>query len=292
MKKILPILLLFISQLCLSQSGIGTVTPQQSAILDLSSPDKALLLSRVNNTTVLTAPQNGMIVFDTSASCIKVYQDGAWSDCIYVPQGMITGINCSGMPNNGKLKDSVASEMVYTVISYSGGNGKQHYGNSVSSTGVTGLTATLGAGNFINGDGTLTYNITGVPSGAGQASFAINIGGKTCSIVRNVLPATPLITSLNCAGATPSGTYRNNIPVSGTSFTVPYTGGNAGEYDAQSINSTSVTGLTATLAAGSLQSGNGILNYVVTGTPSAAGTASFALNIGGKSCTVSITVAP
>ena len=34
---------------------------------------------------------------------------------------------------------------------------------------------------------TLTYNITGTPSGVGTASFAINIGGKTCSLTRTVV---------------------------------------------------------------------------------------------------------
>lgn len=290
MKKILPILLLFITQLCLSQSGIGTATPQQSAILDLSSPNKALLLSRVNNAGTLANPKNGMIVFDTSSSCIKMYQDGAWSDCIYILPGTITSIDCSGMPNYGKLKEGTAS-LAYTVVRYFGGNGKKHHGQSVSSTGITGLTATLGAGNFINGDGTLVFNITGIPSGPGEASFAINIGGKTCSLIRTILPS-PKITTLNCAGATSSGTFRNIIPTSGTSFTIPYTESNGAEYDAQTINSTGVTGLTATLPAGSLVTDGGTLTYIVTGTPSAAGTAAFAVNIGGKSCTVNVTVAP
>lgn len=290
MKKILPILLLFITQLCLSQSGIGTATPQQSAILDLSSPNKALLLSRVNNAGTLANPRNGMIVFDTSTSCIKMYQDGAWSDCIYILPGTITSIDCSGMPNYGKLKEGTAS-LAYTVVRYFGGNGKKHHGQSVSSTGITGLTATLGAGNFINGDGTLIFNITGIPSGPGEASFAINIGGKTCNLIRTILPA-PKITTLNCGESTTTGTFRNGVPTSSASFTVTYSENNGGEYDAQTINSTGVIGLTATLSAGSLIYNGGILNYVITGTPSSAGTAAFAVNIGGKSCTVNVTVAP
>jgi hypothetical protein len=57
----------------------------------------------------------------------------------------------------------------------------------VTSTGVTGLTATLAAGSFASGAGTLTYTITGTPASAGTATFAINIGGQTCNLTRTVV---------------------------------------------------------------------------------------------------------
>jgi hypothetical protein len=69
---------------------------------------------------------------------------------------------------------------------------------------------------------------------------------------------------------------------------VPYTGGNGGYYAAQSVISTGVTGLTASISQGLLASGIGNLVYTISGTPSTDGTASFALNIGGQSCTLSI----
>jgi uncharacterized protein (TIGR02145 family) len=56
----------------------------------------------------------------------------------------------------------------------------------VTSTGVTGLTATLQAGTFANGNGNLTYTITGTPSTSGTAIFALNIVGKTCTVTRTV----------------------------------------------------------------------------------------------------------
>jgi hypothetical protein len=99
-------------------------------------------------------------------------------------------------------------------------------------------------------------------------------------------PSSATVSALTCSSATYSGT-----PAAGTAFTgtatVPYTGGNAVAYSAGSaISSTGVTGLTATLAAGTLASGAG----PITGTPSAAGTASFAISLGGQSCTLSLTV--
>jgi len=71
---------------------------------------------------------------------------------------------------------------------------------------------------------------------------------------------------------------------------VLYTGGNGGYYAAQSVASTGVTGLTATLSSGFLASGAGSVSYAITGTPSAEGTASFAISLGGQTCTFSVTV--
>ena len=56
------------------------------------------------------------------------------------------------------------------------------------------------AGTFVDGSGNLVYNITGTPSGAGTASFDINIGGQTCtlSVSVNLIPPGP-ITFANCS---------------------------------------------------------------------------------------------
>jgi hypothetical protein len=98
------------------------------------------------------------------------------------------------------------------------------------------------------------------------------------------------ITALTCASAVFSTTATINTTYSGTA-TVPYTGGNGVAYTAgTAISSTGVTGLTATLQAGTLASGAGSLTYAITGTPTASGTAAFAISFGGQSCSLSLTV--
>ena len=106
--------------------------------------------------------------------------------CIKGNTGEIVTIDCAGATHNGTLTDGEATSGVNSFISYTGGDGGPHGGQIVESTGVTGLTATLAAGNFASGNGTLTYTITGTPSGSGTASFAINIGGQTCTLTRTV----------------------------------------------------------------------------------------------------------
>jgi hypothetical protein len=80
-----------------------------------------------------------------------------------------------------------------------------------------------------------------------------------------------------------------NVAYTGTAK-VPYSGGNSATYSAGSaISSTGVTGLTATLAAGTLGS-SGNLTYNIAGTPTSSGTATFAISFGGESCSFTVTV--
>ncbi len=98
------------------------------------------------------------------------------------------------------------------------------------------------------------------------------------------------IATLSCGTATNTGTLISGTAASGVSRSIPYTGGNGGSHNGQTITSTGVTGLTATLTAGTFASGTGSLVYTITGTPASAGTASFALNIGGRTCILTVGV--
>jgi hypothetical protein len=104
----------------------------------------------------------------------------------------------------------------------------------------------------------------------------------------SAIPGT--IGALNCGSTSITGTLTSGIAASGVSASVPYTGGNGGSYALQTISSTGVTGLTATLTSGILAFGSGSLSFAISGTPSASGTASFALTIGGQSCSFTVPV--
>jgi formylglycine-generating enzyme required for sulfatase activity len=210
---------------------------------------------------------------------------------VALPVGTITALSCSTATNSGTLGQGVAAASVSSTVPYTGGNGGSHTGQTVTSTGVTGLTATRAAANFATGSGTLVYTITGTPATSGTASFALNIGGQTCTLTRTVL-ASASITALNCSTATNNGTLAQGIAASSVNSSVPYTGGNGGYRGSQTFTSTGVTGLTATCAAGTLANGSGNLTITITGTPGSAGTASFALNIGGQTCTLNRAVLP
>jgi uncharacterized protein (TIGR02145 family) len=205
---------------------------------------------------------------------------------VVLPAASLTTLDCVGATHTGTLMAYTATAGASSAIAYTGGNGGTYGAQTITSTGVTGLTATLTAGTLVNGNGTVTYTITGTPSAAGTASFAITIGGQTCTLTRTVVLPAASLTTLDCVGATHTGTLIASSVASGVSSAIAYTSGNGGTYGAQTITSTGVTGLTATLTAGTLVNGNGTVTYTITGTPSSAGTASFAISLGGQSCTL------
>ena len=95
---------------------------------------------------------------------------------------IISGFDCAGVKITGTLlKDKVVSN-VSATLTYTGGNGKTYLTKSHTSTGVTGLSATLLAGTLANGEGALVYTISGTPTTAGTANFAIGLGGTSCTI--------------------------------------------------------------------------------------------------------------
>jgi len=92
-KKIFCLVLGFITIITIkSQIGIGTATPQPSSILELSSPDKALILPRVSlisttDITTVTNPVKGLLVYnlsDSGTGTAKVYKD-----LIYLYDGVV-----------------------------------------------------------------------------------------------------------------------------------------------------------------------------------------------------------
>ncbi|WBV53795.1 hypothetical protein [Chryseobacterium gambrini] len=62
--------------------GINNNAPETSALLELKSSNQAILLTRVANTSVITTPVNGMILYDKSVNCFKSYENNAWSPCL------------------------------------------------------------------------------------------------------------------------------------------------------------------------------------------------------------------
>jgi hypothetical protein len=86
MKSTLYLLVLLISTNCFAQVKIGNnpTVLNPSSLLELESTNKSLLISRVTDTNAISAPVNGMIIYDLSAKCFKGYQDGAWTDCGFV----------------------------------------------------------------------------------------------------------------------------------------------------------------------------------------------------------------
>ena len=279
--------------------GIGTTSPHSSAILDLTATNKALLLPRVANSNNIATPVNGMMIYAVNPKCFKAYQDGAWLDLTTcTPATASVVVDCDTNAFEGSYTNGIAmtasNKFSVTITNNSFTAATIAFqtsdlvlsgvaGISVASVSTASVTLNAGQSQLVE------YTLSGTPSASGTLTGTWTKLALNC--VKNVAVTNPPIASLACGSATNNGTLTGGTTASGVSSVISYTGGDGSAHSGQTVTSTGVTGLTATLAADSFASGNGSLTYTITGTPSAGGTASFAINIGGQSCTLARTVA-
>ena len=245
-------------------------------------------LNNTETTTYTFTPDAGQCA-TTTTQTINITTPKVTSPISFVA-ATLGALNCGSTSVAGTLTYGIAASSVSSSVPYTVGNGGSYQAQTIASTGVTGLTATLAAGTFATGAGNLTYTITGTPASSGTASFALNIGGQTCTLTLTVNSTVGTITDINCASAINSGTLTQGTAANGVSSVLSYTGGTGGAYSGQTVSSTGVTGLTATLNSGTFANGAGSLTYTITGTPASIEIASFPLNIGGQTCTLELTV--
>ena len=281
-----------------AQTIIGGSVPDISSLLDIQSTNKGLLPPRMTaaQRNGIAAPANGLMVFVTDLNCLQVNVGTPAAPewlCLEQPvqastngSAVVTAYGGTGCTGSGVITgDLIAGRVVQGVymILYADVAQPGEWSLSAAQNGVNfsarGVFSAAGcqpivlkAAGIPPATGTFTWTTNSTPAGSAQATVGA-------------------MTALNCASATNSGTLTAGVAASGVSSSVPYTGGNGAPHSGQTVTSTGVTGLTATLTAGNFASGAGSLTYNITGTPSGAGTASFALNIGGRTCTLTRTVA-
>ncbi|MBP9793129.1 MAG: tail fiber domain-containing protein [Flavobacterium sp.] len=97
MKKTLLIVLFFITSIVTAQIGIGTVTPNSSAMLDITSTTKGLLIPRMTQAqkTAIATPATGLLIYQTDGVAGFYFYNGAsW-------QQFSSGSSWSLMGNSG-----------------------------------------------------------------------------------------------------------------------------------------------------------------------------------------------
>ena len=112
----------------------------------------------------------------------------------------VSTLTCASVTYSATATVNVAYSGTATVP-YTGGNGATYSaGSAISSTGVTGLTATLVANTLASGAGSIVYHISGSPASAGTASFAISFGSQSCTLSLTVNSASTSAT--DCSSLT------------------------------------------------------------------------------------------
>lgn len=239
------------------------------------------------------------MIYDISSNCLKSYENGAWTSCLSsVPPTATVVVDCNSNAFTGSfIKDvSLTSSNKFSITVSNNSFTSITIAFQTSDlvlSGVSGITVasvSTPAITLNSGQSQLVeYTLSGTPTTTGTLSGIWTKLALNCE--KTVAVTNPAIASLNCGSAISNGTLTGGTVASGVSSVISYTGGDGTAHSGQVVTSTGITGLTATLAAGSFATGAGSLTYTITGTPSAGGTANFSLNIGGKVCTLSRSIA-
>jgi hypothetical protein len=268
--------------------GVNNASPNASAILDIVSTNKGILIPRMTYTQqqAISSPANGLLVFNTTSNCLDIYTSGAWQSIycscpILAPLNAITGATtvCSGTNQTYTVPAIMgASNYTWTVTGVLAGNITGNGGSSIS----------------FNAPSTNAYTVSVT------ASNACNTSAVSQSLVVNAytaVPPTPVWSPAPtnvCAGGNYNYTIQNGLGVNGTSaitytWTVTATGGATATLTANSQTAAAGSPVTYTAAASGITlthgSGLGALTISVVGNNTCGTTAtplSFVQNIVGQ----------
>jgi microcystin-dependent protein len=91
-KTSLVIFCLFLSSesICQNSVGIGTATPDKTAVLEISSNSKGLLIPRLSQAeiTTINSPAVGLMVYNTNNAGFEFYDGTKW-DAVGLPKGSV-----------------------------------------------------------------------------------------------------------------------------------------------------------------------------------------------------------
>jgi uncharacterized protein (TIGR02145 family) len=141
--------------------------------------------------------------------------------------GSITVLDCNNMIVGGTLIDGIESNNVTLSIPYYGSSGGLYGAQLITSYSNPGLTATLPAGYFSGGSGSIVLTLDGTPTGTSGASFFIQAGGQQCYL-------TVPVSAANFIGITAASCGAGNIMNPGVTY------GIVADYDGNTYLTTSV----------------------------------------------------
>lgn len=282
--------------------GIGTTTPDPSALLEMLSSNKGVLVPRMNTAgmNAIAAPGNSLLIYNTDSMCFFFYRQpsSAWiSLCSTTGTGTVgaTGnTGTAGVAGNTGATGSIGATGVAGTTGITGTTG------DIGATGVAGVTGATGAAGTTGITGatgdigaTGVAGITGATGdiGATGATGIIGITGATGDIgatgVAGITGATGDIgatgatgtTGIGIAGTTGATGATGLVGPTGFGVGTPGTTGSTGATGSTGIagttgvtGSTGVAGATGTVGTTGATGNTGIAGTTgVTGSTGVAG---------------------
>ncbi len=216
MKKLSITALLFVMTAALfaqKNVGIGIASPDPSAILDLTSTDKGMLVPRVTTALrmAIPSPATGLLVFDTDLGCFYYYFNTWISLCqpsvVTGPTGS-TGIQ--GVTGNTGTTGAQGSQGPQGIPGVTGATGLQ---GNIGLTGPTGLQGPTGSTGVTGSTGfTGATGVTGITGPTGVIDIC---PGATANFVSKFTSPTQICNSIIYDDG-------NNVGISTTTPTVRY----------------------------------------------------------------------
>lgn len=289
MKKKITLLLCLIYSFYYSQITIGSDKPSHpSAILEISSSNKGLLIPRINENErdkLNSSAIEGLTIYNTSNHCIEFWNGNAWKDfeCL-----KFFATDCSVVSPIKSYFGDNATPKNQTSIGYT----TNYNAGSIAAGTVLGsangftVTATNNT-NITSGSGTIPIEVTGTAIDATTTNIPLTILGNTdCSVTVDVVIKS---LSLNCGTYIQSGTegyemnfirmiqYSSNYPSFIPAGTVLGSSGGLTIKTTQDVNIVPGTGLIRTQVTGIPQGTPEFLPVTVDGV-----TCGIPLNITGR----------
>lgn len=144
--------------------GIGTNTPDASAILEMQSTTQGTLVPRMTTVqrNAIVAPANGLLVFDTTVGCFFFFNAGTWTNLCNATVGA-NGINCWDLNGNGvnDPSEDVNGDLAFDALDCAGATGPQGPAGVNGTNGTNGVNGTNGT-NGTNGINCWDANGNGV----------------------------------------------------------------------------------------------------------------------------------
>lgn len=131
-----------------AQTGIGTVTPNASAKLEIAASDKGLLIPRMtaNQKSAISNPANGLLIYQTDAPAGFYFWNGsAWTKLVVPTDNVnnVTGIVTIANGGTGSNSGSIAGS---GALTFAAGGSNQNITLSPSGAGYTILNNNVGIG--------------------------------------------------------------------------------------------------------------------------------------------------
>lgn len=111
-RTLLLLVFIFLSFITNAQVGIGTITPNASSVLDITSTTQGLLTPRMTTAqkAAITSPADGLIVYDTDLKAFYYYSSGTTS-WLVVSSGVNPRLNFKRIRSTDNLATVLAAEL-------------------------------------------------------------------------------------------------------------------------------------------------------------------------------------